>query len=247
MKRLFLAGLTFGALAVPAAAADLSIRPAYDMPARAVHSWTGCYGGVNIGGGASPKTIRDTNGTFSTFVPVGGNLGSHTARGVVGGGQLGCDYELGPLVVGLQGIFDASGMKGNNFLPFGTLQHSTFIQWIATATARVGLAVLPTTLLYVKGGGAWAHDVFEVAPPLGVAPSNASNTARGWTAGLGIERIFYGTNISIFAEYDYLDFGTPRVTFSPSVFAPTVYQLDIRQKVNLFLFGLNYRFGASNY
>jgi hypothetical protein len=40
-----------------------------------------------------------------------------TARGVAGGSQLGCDYQLGPFVFGLQGLLDLSEMKGSDVLP----------------------------------------------------------------------------------------------------------------------------------
>jgi len=106
-----IAGLALGAAIAPAPAraADMPLAMPYAPVAPPLYSWTACYGGFNIGGGAANKSFTDVNGFF---IAPGGDLGSHTARGVVGGGQFGCDYQAGMFVFGAQGLFDASGMKG---------------------------------------------------------------------------------------------------------------------------------------
>jgi opacity protein-like surface antigen len=164
-----------------AAAADLGVvGPYYPPPVRPLYSWTGCYIGVNIGGGAAPQSRVDTVGTFA---PPGTSLGDMTARGVAGGGQLGCDYQVGAFVFGLQGLVDLSGMKGSNVLPTTILVNNSFVQTFATVTGRVGYTVLPNLLLYAKAGGAFVHDLYNIATPDGedvpffagtmtVAPSN---------------------------------------------------------------------------
>jgi len=47
---------------------------------------------------------EELSNTIGTFGPVGGDLASHNPTGVVGGGQLGCDYQAGMFVVGVQGF-----------------------------------------------------------------------------------------------------------------------------------------------
>src|SRR5437762_2207674 len=121
MKKLILAGMVLCGLAAPAVAADVAVlAPAYQpIPVRPLYSWTGCYLGANAGGGGAPKTWTDVNGVFNaspgvvpgTFnVAPGSFLGDHTARGVIGGGQLGCDYQIGSLVFGVRGMYDLTGM-----------------------------------------------------------------------------------------------------------------------------------------
>src|SRR5436305_15345399 len=111
MKSWLLAWVVVSGLAGYAVAADMPVYGAYQPPPIApLYSWTGCYIGVNIGGGAAPKSRVDTVGTFA---PPGTSLGDMTARGVAGGGQLGCDYQAGSFVFGLQGLLDLSGMKGS--------------------------------------------------------------------------------------------------------------------------------------
>jgi outer membrane immunogenic protein len=250
-----IAGLALGAAVAPAPsrAADMPLAMPYAPVAPPLYSWTACYGGFNIGGGGAKKSFTDVNGFFS--VPPGGDLGSHTAKGVVGGGQAGCDYQAGLFVFGVQGLFDASGMKGSNFLPnplpvvgppfLFAATSSSFVQWFATATARAGVLAAPTLLLYAKGGGAWAHDVLNVSIFNSALPSaNGSATPSGWTAGLGLEWAFFGGNFTAFAEYDYLSFGTTRVNYTLVTTPGLTVPLDMKQSVNLFLFGINYRFGV---
>jgi outer membrane immunogenic protein len=254
MKKLFLGCIVFCGLAGSAVAADVSVLAPYQpAPLRPLYSWTGCYLGVNIGGGAAPKSWVDTDGTFGS---PGANLGNHTAKGVVGGGQIGCDYQTGPFVFGIQGLYDLTGMKGDNFQPGIIELNHTFVQTVATLTGRVGYTVTPTMLLYAKAGGAWVHDLYNVSTPPGESiPLGAiivfppgdilalgNKTTGGWTVGAGFEWAFFGGDWSAFLEYDYMDFGTSRVTFLEAVFPGPAFPIDIRQSVNMVLFGINYRF-----
>jgi outer membrane immunogenic protein len=235
------------ALAGTATAADLGRRPAPYTPAPPpppLYSWSSCYIGANIGGGWASKSANDVSG-FVTGV-VGADLGTHTASGVIGGGQIGCDYQAGIWVFGVQGMFDASGMQGSNTQPLGFAVNNTNIPWLTTVTGRVGVTAAPTVLVYAKGGGAWVRDNFSLtALPGGATIANANNTPSGWTVGGGLEWAFAG-NWSAFAEYNYLDFGTPGVTFTPTAGGPT-FPINIKQTINSFMVGINYRFNAAGY
>jgi outer membrane immunogenic protein len=262
MQRLLLVCFLVCGVAVPALAADLPIAPYRPALLRPLYSWTGCYVGVNIGGGAAPQTFTDTAGTFA---PPGADLGNHTSRGVVGGGQLGCDYQTGPFVLGLQGLYDLSGMKASNVQPNLLLWNRSFVQSAGTLTARAGYTVTPTLLGYVKGGGAWVHDLYDVSTPPGTivlftpgtippgppgavpaAPGTivalGRNTVGGWTVGGGLEWAFGGGDWSAFIEYDYMHFGTSQVTYASTFVAGRTFPLAVSQSVNLGLLGINYRF-----
>ena len=67
-----------------------------------------------------------------------------------------------------------------------------------------------------------------------------------WTAGGGVEWAFAG-NWTAFAEYNYFDFGTPGVTFTSAADGVTTFPINIRQNINSFMVGVNYRFGANGY
>jgi outer membrane immunogenic protein len=243
--RLTCAAAALAALAGAATAADLPPRapaPYQPLPAPPpVFTWTGCYIGGNIGGGWASKSSTDAAGAVTGV--VGADLGSHTADGFIGGGQVGCDYQAGLWVVGVQGMFEGSNMKGSNTDPSGLFVVNTSIPWFATVTGRIGFTASPAVLLYAKGGGAWVRDDYTLSSFAGTALATASPTTSGWTVGGGVEWSF-AANWSAFAEYNYLDFGTPGVTFTSSAGG---FPINIKQNINSFMVGLNYRFSALGY
>ena len=139
-------------------AADLSApsgtkdAPAYVLP------WTGFYAGVNIGAGTSSKSFSNAQGGTNYDAPSEGiALGSGDTAGVIGGGQVGYNYQNGKFLFGLEGEVEASGVGGHTALHYygatGSLNDS--IDWIATLTARAGVIFQENTLYYIKGGFAW--------------------------------------------------------------------------------------------
>jgi outer membrane immunogenic protein len=283
MKKLVAVCAAFCALTLPAIAADVSVLGTYTPP-RPVYSWTGCRIGVNIGGGSARTSWSDPFGTLAGG-PV--YLGDHTASGVIGGGQLGCDYQVGRFVFGIQGLYDLTGMKASNIQGQPTtftrvdplsgatttfslfLINNTFIQSTANITGRIGYAVQPNLLLYAKGGVAWNHNLYNVQLPnlqaSNVAPTGTgsvtvtlapslfaalgNNSPVGPLVGTGLEWAVFGTDVSLFLEYDYMHFGTQRVTFLSTLLGTKTFPIDITQNVNMVLFGINYRFygGAPSY
>ena len=213
-------------------AADIPARGARVAPMTApvvsAYSWTGCYVGGNVGYGWSPKDW-DIAGT---------NIGvvSHDANGVVAGGQLGCDLQTSNVVFGLEGMFDWSGMSGSSNR-FG-VNFDSDVNWLATVTGRVGLAV-DRALFYVKGGAAWANDDYSFGVPgVRIAANDVTNT--GWTVGAGVEWSF-APAWSAKIEYNFMDFGsdTPRFCLGGAC-AGRIF--DVEQNVHLVTVGLNYRF-----
>jgi outer membrane immunogenic protein len=226
----------------PVLAADMAVKaPVYKAPpAVAIAPWTGCYVGGNLGYGWAPKEWSSAGVEFA----------SHTADGVAGGGQIGCDYQTGAWVFGIQGMFDGSGMKGESHKVVGALGPNIFDQsqvtWFSTLTGLIGYAIQPTLLLYVKGGVAWVRDNYQeccLTTPQPTDDGIASQTRSGGTIGVGLEYMFL-PNWSAFAEYNYIGLGTRAVTFTPTGLTtggPFVY--DIRQNVQSVLAGVNYHFG----
>ena len=241
--KIFAAAIAVSALADPVLAADLPSTkgpPAFVPPPPAV-TWTGCSAGVNIGYGWQRNHAYDPN--------VPGDTGADTGNGVVGGGQLGCDYQSGAFVFGVQGRFDGTSVSGRHIdpppvgsSPSDTLATTT--QWVATQTGRIGYTILPQALAYVKGGVAEARihytDIDTTIPYWG----SASPTRVGWTVGAGAEYALT-PNWSVFAEYDYTDFGTRTVTLAytspvPAFAAP--YAFRETNSLQTVLVGANYRF-----
>src|SRR5713226_3547401 len=104
MKKILLAGIAAAALCgAPVLAADMPTKgPVYKATPAPVVSWTGCYIGGNLGGGWGRGGWDNVGAPFARTTP----------DGFVRGGQVGCDYQFGSLVVGVRGLFDWSNLKG---------------------------------------------------------------------------------------------------------------------------------------
>jgi outer membrane immunogenic protein len=250
-RLLIFAGLAASVAGV-ASAADLATPPYAKAPPApvAVYSWTGCYVGANVGGGSDRQSYTNINpARLPNF-----DLGSERNTGVIGGGQIGCDYQAGNFVFGAQGMVDATDFRGTNHVVPGPVDRqfpnifdlSARTSWIATATARIGYTVTPQMLIYVKGGGAWSRSSLDYTiTGMGVATYTASETRSGWIVGGGIEYML-APNWSVFAEYNHLDFGTGTLSTQGVGAAagspPEPIRIDHR--IDVGMIGVNYRFGG---
>jgi outer membrane immunogenic protein len=271
MKKFLLAAAAVTAsFAVPAQAADLA-RPAPvyapPPPVVAIFSWTGCYVGGNGGGLWSNTDLTDNTGFFGS---TGADLGSQTANGGLGGVQVGCNYQTGNWVFGIQGDYDwASATSNNNnnntfivlspALGISALSASTKIDSLASVTGRVGYS-WGRVLGYVKGGGAWVKNEYSLQGTL-ITPFNGTqtigsltNTRGGWTVGVGGEYAFLDW-LTGFAEYDYYGFtsqsanfncvsGTVVCTIPGATTAVGTIPINATQHINVFKVGLNVKFGG---
>jgi outer membrane immunogenic protein len=226
MKLLLLAGLAATALfGGSAGAAELAKPPIYPPSAAAIayFSWTGCYVGGNVGGLWTKEDFSD---------PIFGiDVVSHTAGGILGGVQAGCNYQgVSNWVLGIQGDYDWTNASGNNAAAVGfPVTNQSQVRSLASVTARVGYA-WDRFVGYVKSGGAWQRSNYNVLfGGLTVATGNA--TRSGWTLGVGGEYAFLNW-LTGFVEYDYYGFDAATNTLSPTVTNSNVVKA-----------GLNFKFG----
>jgi outer membrane immunogenic protein len=222
-----------------ASAADLP-RPVYKAPVVAQEPiyWTGCY----IGGNAGYAWV---NTRWSD--PARGEFTSQSPDGAIGGGQIGCDYQMNRLVVGFQGMWDATGLKDSSRNALDrNLVDSSRTPWIASLTGRIGITGSPT-LYFVKGGAAWVNGKFEECcfvappppPPIIIPDGFAKETRLGWTLGGGIEHIFV-KNWSVFVEYNYVRVNDGVQFTGINGFSNFTYNID--QNIHSVIAGINYRF-----
>lgn len=246
LKRILLIA-AFAALAVtPGLAADIAVKEA---PARSVPawSWTGFYLGGNLGGGwAKSDWFEDAASSGSRVGPPGFHDASIHASGILGGGQIGFDYQNGWTVFGIQADAEAAGIRGNaSCFPevVGSVQTCPIrIDAMGTVTGRIG-AAFDRTLLYVLGGFAWEHERLDNLCNICTSlDSRFSGTKGGWTVGAGLEYALAG-NWSAFVQYNYMGFGT-RNQFFPSINPPTARPETevVRENINVIKAGINYRF-----
>jgi outer membrane immunogenic protein len=233
-----------------ASAADLPVRqytkaPVYVPPPV---SWTGCYLGGNLGGGFDRFNAGQVGfaGVPTPFTDYGGQAGSS----VVGGGQIGCDYQFASnWVVGIQGQAGFGTINSSNpVAAFPGITAQFKVNNFETLTGRLGYAVAPAVLAYVKGGAAWANANGAAVATGGLVGESADFTMTGYTVGAGLEWMF-APGWSVFGEYNYMDFGTRNVNF-PSTgivggFGPAGALADtnaIRLNIQTVLAGVNYKF-----
>jgi outer membrane immunogenic protein len=203
---------------------------AADLPMKAsqptTYQWSGCYVGLNLGGGAS-----GTN--FNTAVDPGTHLlapdpgvvdlsgsGGHSGDGPLAGGQAGCNLQSGLLVVGLEGDFDYfhsnpwfsnnSNTLSDGVTPF-TIGQSLTTNYLATIRPRIGIAA-DRDLAYITGGVAFTRVSYlesysDGAAPPGSGSAAASKSLVGWVAGAGWEHAF-ADHWTFRAEYLYASFPT---------------------------------------
>ena len=243
MRKFLLGTALLMPLVSPAIAADMR-TPVYKVPPPVVPvwSWTGCYVGGHAGGlWARQKDwiVRTPGGDF-----FGQSLGGHDADGWVAGVQAGCDYQFaGGFVIGIQGDYAWTDAEGSHdsAREFGVAYHSK-VRSLATATGRFGYA-WDRFLGYVKGGGAWERDDYWATTIVVGTAYTARETRPGWTIGVGGEYAF--TNfLSGFVEYNYYDFGTTEIGFTPQLAGLRPAFVDIKETKSVVRGGLNFRFGG---
>jgi outer membrane immunogenic protein len=246
MKKLFLATTALVALAVGSAnAADLAARPVYKAPPPApVYSWTGVYWGVNVGysWGQAKNDVNVAGAPFSD---------SQDVNGVIGGGQIGINWQVANWVFGLESDIQASGQKGSSSGTFGAAG-DTFafsadhkLEWFGTSRVRIGFLPVENILLYATGGVAYgqvksSYTVADVTSG-GVAGLDFKDTRAGWTVGAGVEGLL-GGGWSAKLEYLYVDLG--KNTTTAVLDGATLASFDSKFTDNIVRVGLNYKFGS---
>ena len=217
MKKLANVIAAIALIGTPVLAADLN-KPVYKAPPPAppapVYSWTGWYVGINGGWGwASGCCTYGANGTIFDTVNGATVNTSGSINGGLFGGQIGANYQINALVLGIEGDWDWSGQSrtdspciiaacANNA---ATVSETVKIPWIATVRGRFGYAA-DRVLFYGTGGVAFISTSDNITgTTFGFSGTffNASTTSTGWTAGAGVEWAF-AQNWTAKVEYLYV-------------------------------------------
>lgn len=177
------AGLALALAAGSALAADLPSYKAPLPPPPPPFTWTGFYGGLNIGGafGNADNQWTRENIHSALGAPIFGGVAyqrQNNLSGVTGGGQVGYNYQFNRwLVVGIETDFQGAGIQSNNTgwgpgvtvpgvaIP-GVLSRSyagagtvnTNVDWWGTVRGRIGVVpLMPNLMLYATGGFAYGQ------------------------------------------------------------------------------------------
>lgn len=241
-------------VAGPAFAADLAVNaPVYKAPVAPAFSWTGCYIGADIGGSWRSRQNASINPVNENQGSVSGNISGSSA---IGGSYAGCNYQFAhSWVVGAEGDFSWAKLGGSanapNLFPNGTSAGSggtswgSSTDWVASARARLGYAVVPNTLVYGTGGAAWTrtnYSGFDQFDNPSFLATSFNDIRTGWVAGAGVDWAPWSNNWILRVEYLHYQFGgvssTPVVS-SPGSFATFNFG---ELKIDSVRAGLSYKF-----
>jgi outer membrane immunogenic protein len=194
--------MVLGCSSIAAIAADIAVKE----PQAPAYQWSGCYVGLNLGGGTSGTNFSSSVGPGTHLlgadpgVVAASGGGGANSDNVLGGGQVGCNWQSGTLVLGLEGDFDyfhSNPNFGNNtntlsdgVTPF-TISQSLTTNYLATVRPRIGIGA-DRNLAYITGGVAFTQVSYtesytDGAVPPGAGSASASRNLVGWTAGAGWE------------------------------------------------------------
>ena len=230
-------------------AADLAVKaPQVPIPAPEF-SWTGFYLGGNFGAkwAAASGSVNVAPATaFGAALPSGAllPLSSTTPSAFIGGGQVGYNWQTGPVVFGIEGDIDVHDWNttqvlgafssGTVFVPGDAFTLES--RWQASLRGRLGYAV-DRLLVYATGGAAWTgvkagafFIPFEGAP----ATSGTDHaTFTGGTIGGGFEYAFWN-HMSLGVEARYTRYGsqtfkggTVALGFAPFVYTPVTQAIQL--------------------
>lgn len=207
-------------------AVSVGIADAADMPLKAPPMaapscvWCGWYIGGNVGGkwaDLSDSTfVSPATGPGGASGPGTLAFGTSSAGTFIGGGQLGYNWQNGPMVFGVEGSIDgqhwrksfvAGPAPGFPFVAGDSFSATS--NWEASFRGRLGYA-WDRTLLYATGGIAWTRvsDNTNFIATGGFPASSASDhaTLAGGTLGGGLEYAVTN-NVSLGVEGLYTWYG----------------------------------------
>ncbi len=224
--------------------------PSYDYAApyaAAAPTWTGFYLGAHLGGtwGSSEATDTSAN-TLNDYW-------SAAPSGFVAGATLGYNWQLGPMIYGIEGDIGNLGLAGSAttaYVPFGyEASTSTDADFYMTLRGRLGV-LMNGWMLYFTGGYLGSDTTVSVLEQCDVAifcdepvvSGSNSSFRNGWTLGGGFEAALEGAWTAK-VEYLYYDLGSIDVTVPASALGGA-NTWNIETDGSLVRAGINYRFNG---
>ncbi|MDR3506303.1 MAG: outer membrane beta-barrel protein, partial [Caulobacteraceae bacterium] len=225
----------------PPSPAPLALAP---TPGR---NWTGFYLGLHAGGAWGRDRWASGDGFLAEAAANGAFPGEGEPTGLLGGGQVGFNQQMGPWVAGVEASASASNLGGyakcvmsDPAEPSSFACHNT-VDSIVTLSGRLGRG-WGDFLLYGKAGAARATGSSQMFPTLSTTRYTSRGTRSGWVLGGGLEYPISRT-LSGFIEYDHYDFGAPGLTYSGGGQSATV---RFNERLDAVRLGVNYHFAGSH-
>ncbi len=251
-------------------AADIPIEYTPPVALPVVYDWTGVYIGVNAGYGWGDFGF----GSGSADFPIGFEFGgeafegrfglpnfSADANGWLGGLQIGGNWQVNQIVLGLEADFQWTGMDTGTTIWTGDVADfpnldapdfdefdvstSAELEWFGTVRGRIGYA-MDRWLIYGTGGLAYGRGETTISiagidgnDTLGTVSASDNQGHIGWTLGAGVEAAITD-NLTFKAEYLYVDLGSETYQFNFRGGASATQDVDF--DAHIVRAGLNWRF-----
>jgi len=230
MRRVLGIVLATTVLAAPALAADMAYpAKAPPVPYGPAFAWTGTYMGANLGGiwGTFDMTAFATN-NLTGAVASPGTI-SMSPSSLIGGFQVGYNWQVGTWVLGIEQDYQFTGLKQTfsfaapsaPFLAGDSLSIKT--DYLAATRAKLGVA-WDRVMVYAAGGletGEFDGSAIHVARGVGGSPAQGFTDADklhfGFNVGAGVEYAMTN-NVFLGVEYRYVDLG--KKTYNLGAFTP---------------------------
>lgn len=177
-------------------------------------TWTGCYIGAQTGGAWVSKGWRD--GELPPATTNGMRRSSQNPSNVDVGGQIGCSYQTGQVVIGLEGNYTFLGASAiSQDQLFGGFSDRSNVQDFGSINLQLGYA-FDRWLAYLRGGLGYERDRYQTVLNATGQPWYQSNDSRtGLMLGVGLAYAITD-NIRVFVEYNHYDMGTKNLALAPT-------------------------------
>lgn len=240
--------------------AEMPTKARVYKPVAPIFSWSGFYIGGNIGYDRNDPTARFGANFPQTDLPTlpFGTPFHPRGNGILGGAQLGFNYQIRNVVFGIESDWSWLNAKGSTLLagndpalgvPSG-YTYSTVEKLSSLGTLRARLGFTPSDRLLIYGTGGLAYGKVEDSSSLNIAAGGGitysgirSDLRSGWTAGGGAEYAL-PSNWTAKIEYLYYDLGTQTVIGVRMPAAPFFTRNTFDTSGHIIRVGLNYRFGS---
>jgi outer membrane immunogenic protein len=192
----------------------VDVAPVVVTPVSPIASaWGGAYVGGSLGysfGG--DDTIGLDLVSEGTLIGRGTDLGDADLKGVTAGAHVGYRWQRAKWVFGPELGIEGGSIDGSDdvsaFGLDGTIESE--INYIVSLVMKTGYEVTPGTLIYGTAGV--AHGDFDYTGTVADDSQSVGYSATGYALGLGVERKM-NDRMSVFAEYQYRDFGREDLSF----------------------------------
>ncbi len=202
--------------------------------------WQGLYGGAS--GGIGSFNGRTIDWSTNLIDQPDGDLIQRGFAGVFGA-QAGYNYQLGGIVIGVEGDASWTGFSEQKPTDGGDHYVKANMDWLATVRGRLGVAN-DRAMAYVTGGLALAgveHCANDEVPCSNDNDENIawSGTQPGLVAGAGVEARL-SSRWSFKSEYLYLVTADKNIVYGTN----NNHDVDFGFDAHIFRVGLNYHLGG---